>query len=57
MAYYSELMEFVLEQFAWYRRMTYYYMGYRWHELRLASPSTHISTKMESVKQNDFETV
>jgi hypothetical protein len=47
----------ILDYFHWYRRMAYYYMGYKFHELRVASPSTNISKKKEAVKQNDFEAV
>lgn len=41
----------------WYRRMTYYYIGFKMHELRLATPSRHTSAKLSAVKTNDIPTI
>ena len=50
-------MDFILEKYRWARRLAYYYFGYQMHELRIPSPSNHISKKLEAVKRNDFEEV
>jgi len=41
----------------WYRRYMYYYFSFSRHELRLPSPSQHVSIKMQALKSNDLEAI
>ena len=53
----SQYLSYPLERYHHARRLSYYYFGYQMHELRIPSPSNHISKKLEAVKRNDIEEV
>lgn len=50
----TEYLSAVKGEVLHYKRLMYYYFGYKMHNLRLAAPSNNVSSKLAAVKTNDL---